>query len=263
MPRVETVLQGSLLGSNQGGIAFCAVTLVEGTDAAGQPRRILVDTGSSGRVGALGDALARRGLSPADIDAVVFTHAHWDHIQILDPFAHAPFHMHPAELDYIKNPHAGDHATPRWTKAVLDRYDVREVTGGTELMSGVSIVEAPGHSAGTIAVAVETDSGIAVVTGDSIQSAEVARQGRNALVFWNEEQANRSVRRLVELADVIHPGHDLSFRISASGAVEYTDQLDLTITGIAAGTPGLSLLPPSPFQPTISVPADAGPGADN
>jgi Zn-dependent hydrolases, including glyoxylases len=254
MPRVETLLQGSLLGSNQGGIAFCAVTLIEGTDSAGQPRRILVDTGSSGRVGALVDALDRRGLTPADIDAVVLTHAHWDHIQILDPFSRAIFHMHPAELDYIKNPHAGDHATPRWTKAVLDRYDVREVTGDTELMPGVSIVEAPGHSAGTIAVAVETTDGIAVVTGDSIQSAEVATHGRNALVFWNEEQANRSVTRLVELADIIHPGHDLSFRMSASGAVEYTDTVNLTITGMAAGTPGLTLLPPPPFKPNICVP---------
>lgn len=257
MPRVETVLQGSLLGSNQGGIAFCAVTLIEGTDAAGQTRRILVDTGSSGRVGALVDTLASRGLAPTDIDAVVLTHAHWDHIQVLDPFSHAYFHMHPAELDYIKNPHAGDHATPRWTKAVLDRYDVRSVTGGTELIPGVSIVEAPGHSAGTIAVAVETDDGVAVVTGDSIQSAEVATHGRNALVFWNEAQANDSVARLVEMADVIYPGHDLSFRMSASGAVEYTDTVNLTITGMAIGTPGLTLLPPSPFKPTISVPSSS------
>lgn len=255
MPHVDTVLQGSLLGSNQGGIAFCAVTLIEGTDPAGQPRRILVDTGSSGRVGALIEALARHDLAPVDVDAVVLTHAHWDHMQILDPFAHAPFHVHPAELDYIKNPHAGDHATPRWTRAVLDRYDVREVTGGTELMPGVSIVEAPGHSAGTIAVAVETDDGIAVVTGDSIQSADVATSGRNALVFWNEELANQSVTRLVELADVIYPGHDLSFRMSASGAVEYTDTVNLTITGMTADTPGLTLLPPAPFNPTISVPS--------
>jgi N-acyl homoserine lactone hydrolase len=255
MPRVETVLQGSLLGSNQGGIAFCAVTLIEGTDSAGNTRRILVDTGSSGRLGALTGALESRGLAPTDIDAVVLTHAHWDHIQILDPFAHAIFHMHPAELDYIKNPHAGDHATPRWTKAVLDRYDVRSITGGTEVMSGVSIVEVPGHSAGTIAVAVETDEGIGVVTGDSIQSADVATHGRNALVFWNEQQANDSVARIVEMADVIYPGHDLSFRLSDSGAVEYTDTVNLTITGMAPGTPGLTLLPPAPFSPTISVPS--------
>jgi N-acyl homoserine lactone hydrolase len=257
MPRVETVLQGSLLGSNQGGIAFCAVTLIEGTDASGQLKRILVDTGSSGRLGALTEALERCGLAPTDIDAVVLTHAHWDHMQILDPFAHAPFHLHPAELDYIKNPHAGDQATPRWTRAVLDRYDVRSVTGGTELLPGVSIVEAPGHSAGTIAVAVQTADGVAVVTGDAIQSAAVATHGRNALVFWNEAQANDSVARLVEMADVIHPGHDLSFRMSASGAVEYTDTVNLTITGMAPDTPGLTLLPAAPFSPTISVPSSS------
>jgi N-acyl homoserine lactone hydrolase len=254
MPRVQTLLQGSLLTTNQGEIAFCAVTLVEGPDAEGRTRRIVVDTGSSGRLGALTEALSRRGLTGSDIDTVVLTHAHWDHMQLLDPFDRAVFRVHPAELDYIRHPHAGDFATPRWTRAVLDRYDVREVTGDTELIPGVRIVEAPGHSAGTIAVAVDTPDGLAVVTGDAVQSVEVATARRNALVFWDEELANRSVARLVELADVLHPGHDRAFRLSASGAAEYVQDFDLTVTGLSASTPGLRFAPSPPFAPTISVP---------
>lgn len=255
MASVDTLLQGSLLDSDQGGIAFCGVNLIEGQDSSGRLRRILVDTGSSGRLQALTEALARRGLTGSDIDTVVFTHAHWDHIQILDPFDRAVFHVHPAELNYIRDPHAGDHATPRWTKAVLDRYDVREVVGGTELIPGVSIVEAPGHSAGTIAVAVVTAEGTAVVTGDAIQTGEVATSRRNGLVFWDEDQANRSVTRLVEAADLIYPGHDRAFRLSPTGAVEYVQDFRLTVTGLSPGTPGLVFRPAPPFAPTISVPA--------
>lgn len=254
MPRVQTLLQGSLVDSDQGGIAFCGVNLIEGPDSSGRLRRIVVDTGSSGRLAALTQALGRRGLTGSDIDAVVLTHAHWDHIQILDPFDRAVFHVHPAELNYIRDPHAGDHATPRWTKAVLDQYDVREVVGGTELIPGVSVVEAPGHSAGTIAVAVTTDEGTAVVTGDAIQTSEVATSRRNGLVFWDESQANRSVTHLVELADFIYPGHDRAFRLSPTGAVEYVQEFQLTVTGLTPGTPGLTFLPMPPFQPTISVP---------
>jgi len=259
MPRVETLLQGSSLDTNQGGIAFCAVTLVEGVDADGRPRRIVVDTGSSGRHDALVAALERRGLTGSDIDTVVFTHAHWDHVQLLDPFDRAVFRVHPAELDYIRHPHAGDTATPRWTRAVLDRYDVRSVAGDEELIPGVRVVEAPGHSAGTIAVAVDTDDGVAVVTGDAVQGAAVALARRNALVFWDEELANRSVSRLVDLADVLYPGHDLPFRLSAPGSVEYVEQLDLTVTGLTPDTPGVRFAPAPPFVPTVLVPPRDGP----
>lgn len=121
-------------------------------------------------------------------------------------------------------------------------------------MAGVRVVEAPGHSAGTIAVAAETVDGTAVVTGDAVQTADVAVTGRNALVFWDEEQANRSVRRLVEAADVLYPGHDRSFRLSPSGEVSYQEDVHLAITGITATTPGVTFTvsaqgPPEVFEP--------------
>ena len=52
-PSVETILDGYRLGSDQGSIAFCAVTLVQGIDDQGTLRRILVDTGHTGRRPAL------------------------------------------------------------------------------------------------------------------------------------------------------------------------------------------------------------------
>ena len=84
--RLDTLLQGYRLDTDQGAVGFCAVTLLEAPDAAGVLRRVVVDTGHTGRRGALQAALAERGLSGDDIDYLALTHAHWDHIENLDLF---------------------------------------------------------------------------------------------------------------------------------------------------------------------------------
>jgi glyoxylase-like metal-dependent hydrolase (beta-lactamase superfamily II) len=183
-------------------------------------------------------ALEGRGLAPEDIDVVVLTHAHWDHVQNVSLFERARILVHPEELRYARSPHRNDHATPPWTGAILDRHDIREVCEGSEIVPGVTVLEAPGHSAGTVAVVVETDMGLAVVTGDAIQDGRVAAEGRNALVFWNEEQADRSVRKILDVADVVYPGHDRPFRMDR-GRPDYLEEFALTIHHVTAETPGL------------------------
>jgi len=198
-PNVEIVLEGHRISSDQGSIAFCSVILVEGLDDQGKLRRILVDTGHTGRRPALDAALGQRGLTRDSIDVVVCTHAHWDHIENLDMFERAEVVMHADERRYVRRPHRNDYACPQWIDAVVARYEdrVRLVAEGDRLLPGVEIVAAPGHSAGTIAVAVAGGDGIAVIAGDSIQNALVARERRNALVFWNEELAARTVGKLL------------------------------------------------------------------
>jgi N-acyl homoserine lactone hydrolase len=251
-PNVETLLDGYRLGSDQGYIAFCSVTLVEGLDEQGTLRRILVDTGHTGRRQVLDAALRERGLTRDSIDVVVCTHAHWDHIENLDIFARAEVVLHPDERRYARQPHRNDFACPEWIDTVLTRYGdrIRLAEEGTRLLPGVEIVAAPGHSAGTIAVAVATGAGIAVVAGDSIQNAMVARERRNALVFWNDEMAARTIDKLLAIGDVIYPGHDLPFRVHPGGRTEYLHEFELTLTGVTAGQPGLELTDPG-FQPTV------------
>jgi len=120
-PTVEVLLQGYSLDTNVGLAGFCTVTLVEGVDANGEHKRLLFDPAHVGRRVVLYDALARRGLGPRDIDAVVLSHSHWDHIQNIDVFSHAPILIHPYERRYSLEPHVNDWATPAWTGAILER----------------------------------------------------------------------------------------------------------------------------------------------
>jgi N-acyl homoserine lactone hydrolase len=257
-PTLDSLLQGYRLNTDHGDVAFCGVNMVEGLDENGQLRRIVVDTGHTGRRPALEDELAKRGLTASDIDIVVCTHAHWDHIENLNIFDRAEIVLHRNERRYITAPHKNDYACPDWIPALIDTYQsrIREVEEGVALIPGVEIVDAPGHSAGTIAVRVATSEGTAVITGDSIQNATVAAERRNALVFWNNELATRTIDKLVSIADVIYPGHDQAFRIDANNNIEYVQEFQLTLTETARDQPGLS------FDPSLELKQKIMPGIE-
>jgi N-acyl homoserine lactone hydrolase len=240
--KVETLLQGYRLSTDQGDVAFCGVNLIEGVNETGELRRIIVDTGHTGRRRPLERALAARGLSTSQIDTVVCTHAHWDHIENLNMFEHAQIVLHKNERRYITQPHKNDFACPEWIDSIFERYQerIREVEEGVQLIPGVEIVDAPGHSAGTIAVTAATGDGVAVVAGDAIQNSTVAVERRNALVFWSDALATRTIDKLVTIGDVIYPGHDQAFRIDAANKVEYVQEFELTIRNTTRDQPGLS-----------------------
>lgn len=239
-PVIDVLLDGYGVNTDTGLTALCSVVLIEGVDAAQRPTRILVDPAHVGRRTFLWDALAARGLTPADIDLVVLTHAHWDHVQNIDVFDHAPLCVHPDERRYSHAPHRQDWATPAWTGDILERMDIREIEEGDELIPGVRVVDLAGHTVGSIGITVENSSGLSLITGDALHYAHVALTRANPLVFWDPEQAVASIDRAVALADVVYPGHDQPFRLTRDRRIEYIRPFSLTITGTTPDRAGLS-----------------------
>ena len=107
MPTIDILLPGYSFGTDSGTPAFCAVILVES-----EGRRILVDTAHVGRRVQLQEQLAKRGLAASDIDLILMTHAHWDHVQNFDAFPDVPMAIHAHERKYASEPHVNDWATP-------------------------------------------------------------------------------------------------------------------------------------------------------
>ena len=234
MPKIDVLLHGSPLRTDVGIVGFCSVLLIEGQ------HRILVDVGHIGRRVALQNALAERGLTCEDIDITVMTHAHWDHGQNFDLFQHAPMLIHPSERVYAHKPHRNDWATPAWSGAMIDfQPTVQEVEEGYQIEPGVTVMHTPGHSPGSISLLVETDDGMCTITGDVLHYANVALTGKNPLVFWNEEDANKSIVRLVETSDLIYPGHDRPFRL-VNGKIEYLAAPKMTLHGIDRDDPTIT-----------------------
>ncbi len=233
MATVDVLLNGFSFSTNQGRPAFCSVTLVES-----EGRLILVDPAHVGRRSELRAALEQRGLTEASIDAVVLTHAHWDHAQNFDRFAEAPVLLHPRERRYASAPHENDWATPYWTGLALETHRLQEVVEGDELAAGVRVIELPGHSVGSIGLVVETEAGTALVSGDAVHSSWVLESRQPPIVFGSLTQARESVAKGLSAADIIYPGHDRPFRV-VDGEADYLEPFSLTITNLEPGREGL------------------------
>lgn len=239
MPTIDILMEGSGVNTDVGIIGFCSVLLIEGE------KRVLFDSAHVGRRTYLEARLQARGLTPKDVDLQVLSHAHWDHIQNCDVFGHAPMLVHRDERRYAQAPHRNDWATPQWTGAVLETMQLVEVGEGYEIMPGCRVIDLAGHSPGSIGLEVETEDGRCIITGDAIHSAAVAQSGHNPLVFWNAEQADAAIRRVVQSGALIYPGHDRPFRLR-DGAVHYTTDFHMTLTNIGPNTPGAAFIPTPP-----------------
>lgn len=225
MATVDVLLAGLSARTDQATLGLGSVILVRGRN------NILVDTGHHGRRQLLEQALQSRGLTPNDIHILVLTHAHWDHCQNVDVFPKARLLIHPAELEYARAPRKADWATASYFASTLNGLDVQEVVEGTELEPGVRIVEIPGHTRGTIGVAVDTPEGTAIIASDAFPDAGTVKRGRPYLVFWNEREARESVRKIMGLGSIIYPGHDRPFRINADRSTQYLPGVTtLTVT---------------------------------
>ena len=130
--------------------------------------RVLVDTGIKELHPAVADmdprlrAASEWDLDLAGIDIVVNTHLHFDHCGGNHLFTGRPIYVQRRELDDARS--LDDYTIREWVDPPGVRYV--PVDGELELLPGVRLVPAPGHTAGTQVVVVSTGGRPVVVCGD-------------------------------------------------------------------------------------------------
>ena len=103
------------------------------------------------------------GIDLTSIDIVVNTHLHFDHCGNNHLFAGTPIHVQRRELDDARS--QDDYTIREWVEAPEVRYV--PVDGELELLPGLRLLPAPGHTPGTQVVVVETGGRPVVVAGDA------------------------------------------------------------------------------------------------
>ncbi|QPC88491.1 MBL fold metallo-hydrolase [Mesorhizobium sp. NBSH29] len=138
--------------------------------------------------------LARIGLEMTDIDCLVMSHTHIDHVGGIGDFGHAPMVIGAAERALPK-PLYWRGAQP------FDWPDVETITvdADVDLCGGVRLLVTPGHSPGHLSLLVELpETGCVLLTADAIsRPAEVDERFAGS---WNEEMAIASADRILSLA---------------------------------------------------------------
>ncbi|SFR73472.1 N-acyl homoserine lactone hydrolase [Agromyces sp. CF514] len=140
------------------------VHLIDHADA-----RVLVDTGFTRLHPAVADMdpsivpLRDQGFDPASVDLIVNTHLHFDHCGGNHRFPGTPIHVQRRELEDART--LDDYTIREWVDEPGVRYV--PVDGEFELLPGLRLVPAPGHTRGSQIVVIETGEHPVVIAGDS------------------------------------------------------------------------------------------------
>ncbi|WP_374945628.1 N-acyl homoserine lactonase family protein [Agreia sp.] len=131
--------------------------------------RILVDTGMTELHPAVADMdpqlepLTAESIDLDSITAVVNTHLHFDHCGGNHLFAGKPVYVQRQELEDART--QNDYTIREWVDAPGVTYV--EVDGERELLPGVRLIPAPGHTRGSQIVVVQTEEGPVAIVGDA------------------------------------------------------------------------------------------------
>ncbi len=192
IPQVSILKSGSLIRDESGNIldARSSVTLV-----TVHTRKIIVDTGHQEEEGLIIDALAGKGLKPEDIDTVINTHPHPDHCGNNRLFSCA---LRLAPVD------------------------------GETLAPGIRAMATPGHTLDSISIVVETaiagKSATLVIAGDALPTFSNFLKRVPPALHEDRSLACSSMLRIIEIADIVVPGHDKPFSLAENGYIHLDNQ---------------------------------------
>lgn len=193
MNSIDILVLGHLERNEDGSVrsddTWSSSTLIRTDDG----HNIVVDTSRKFMLSAIKTSLKQIGkVFPEDIDIIILTHAHADHMENNSLFKKAKIYIHKDEE--------------------IDMPDAVRVSGEMQIAKGVKIVPTPGHTMGSISVFVDSDKHYAIV-GDAMPLQDNYIKKKIPASNVDAELAEQSMKKIIAYADIIVPGHDQPFSV--------------------------------------------------
>lgn len=187
----------------------------------GGGRTILVDTGFDPAAAArrkrecLAEpvaALERIGIGREEVDAVLVTHFHYDHVGNLGAYPGAELIVGQTELEFWTSPmarrqqfavHVETEEVERIERAAREGR-ARTVSGDEQVLPGVRALEVGGHTPGQLLVVVAGEDGDVVLTSDAVH-------------FYEELELDRPFAVVADLAQM-YAAYDTVHALAGEGA---------------------------------------------
>jgi glyoxylase-like metal-dependent hydrolase (beta-lactamase superfamily II) len=166
------------------------------------------------------EILSHLGVSPGEVDHVVLSHMHHDHVGNVDKFPNATFSMARAELEFWTGPHAASEllaSTVEAEEVALVESLLREgrlhlIEEGETIFPGIQVTRLGGHTPGQLMTEVAGRSGPVVLASDAVHFYEEMEADRPFWFFCDLPATYRAYQVFRELSGrngtVVVPGHD-------------------------------------------------------
>lgn len=161
----------------------------------------LVDTGAGDNKDYLFSKLKENNVEPEDIELIINTHCHFDHIGGNYLFPDAKVAIHESDAVSVKNGDTLGTMGSAFFNPLNSRVDI-ELHDGDEI-AGFKVLHTPGHTSGGICLW----DGENLISGDTIfAGGGVGRMD----IGGSYDDMKKSVKRLVDLnVKNIYPGHGM------------------------------------------------------
>jgi glyoxylase-like metal-dependent hydrolase (beta-lactamase superfamily II) len=170
-------------------------------------------------------ALPLLGIDPADVTAIVITHAHWDHTGNIRQIPHAQLVMTEAEYAFWTSPlaarrHFAAHSEAAEIELLAQRRGngtLALFAGQSTLAPGIELIEVGGHTPGQLIVTVAApDGGTAVLASDALHFYEEVERDRPFAILADLPAMYQAYDTLARLAGQpgthLVAGHDPAVR---------------------------------------------------
>ena len=187
---------------------------------------ILIDAGTAGNygptLGHLTESLAHAGYKPEQINVVLVTHIHIDHIGgLMDGdkmvFPNATIYISKPEANFWLSPESEAKA-PESLKAYFAQAEasvgpylkagkVKTFTYGSELFPGITPMATPGHTPGHTSYLLESKNQRLMFLGDVLHIAAVQFADPSVTIVYDVDQAAAAIQRKKLFAEAAKNGY--------------------------------------------------------
>jgi N-acyl homoserine lactone hydrolase len=219
MSSVSLLLPGIPARSSRGFFGFCSISLIRSSRGL-----TVFDSGYQGDRQALQKALRDLEIDLSEIRTLVLSHLHYDHAANWRIFHSADIYVSAAEAAYAVSS-ARDSGVMDDADRLLESPRVKLLEFGRadelQLDEGLTVLLAPGHTPGSIALAVKDSAGATwCLCGDAVKSlSDISAAEAGGATDSRTQETMLSVQKLVATADFLVPGHDRVIDVRGGTAV--------------------------------------------